>query len=619
MKKDDDDVRSGRSGSSGRPGGSGRPYGRQANSDGEDDDEGPEVHEQRQDYHNLHGQEDGGEHDHDDNTYNTSRASTRKRMTGPLPDDDSVPEDWVYNKEQGNWSHEEATGHAEDLDVSDLKNADGDSIMPGELQVRDDGLLLYHGKPVQGTDGSWVVQSKEGTLEDGSGRNIDVSITPDRRLVAHVVRGENEEEEQDTGDERYSGRHTRQDDSAPETRRMSEAERERFDRDFASLPSGIGLGTPDGTPCTLNEYSELVWNKRTVKHAGGRISWRRGERPRDAQGRRVVGVTEGGAAIVLNEHDDPIVLPVGVSGQALRSHDGREVVEPLGGRPQLRDGTKVLVGPDGRPVHTQEGIVAIEGEDGNAVGPDGDYIRSIDGRSPVSLSPEGTPRDHDGPMHVVVSPENTMYGALTPGTAVSGHDGRVITGPDSRPVTVAGDGRSIVGPDGNMTMGPSGAPVGVGNSGRPESPRGTPVNVYVTPQGRAVVEGLDLQGVGTGVRSSREMEREKEDQEAGYRTGVQNDALRQQVREVQNNLDDAHDHLDRALQDLEVERELSRSLKEKVDLLSRDFGAGTRYVHGVCVEGNAIQGCGGGQDVRGCAQMLRYQSFVAVARCVGCA
>eukprot|EP01059_Diplonema_ambulator_P005294 TRINITY_DN1503_c2_g1_i2.p1 TRINITY_DN1503_c2_g1~~TRINITY_DN1503_c2_g1_i2.p1 ORF type:complete len:558 (+),score=183.20 TRINITY_DN1503_c2_g1_i2:1102-2775(+) len=240
----------------------------------------------------------------------------------------------------------------------------------------------------------------------------------------------------------------------------------------------------------------------------------------------------------------------------------------------LEDGTVVVCGNDTRPIATPEGIVAIADRDGIVIGPDGKIVTGPDNSTPVTVSEQGTPIDRDGPVAILVRPDHTMDGCLPPGTPVCGHDGRIITGPSSDiPVTVGPDGRCIVGPDGRMVYGPDGYPVVVGASGRPETPDGQPLIVTVTPRGRAVVEGAGLQGQGLGHGQYSGAQSASSGGDQYGRAGGSLD--RQQARELNSKLDDANDQLERALQDLEVERDHSASLMEKIELLSRNFGEGT--------------------------------------------
>ena len=503
-------------------------------------------------------------------------SSTARRPSimsdGPRPQEADNPADWVFKGGDEGWVHD-PEAHAEDLPADELRSENGGVITTaaGQITVRQDGLLIGpDGRPVQGTDGSWVVQGEDGQFDDGSGNVIDINVSPEGGLQAYTVRREA----------------TAHDDGQP-----------------------VALGTPDGVPCQLHDDGNLTWQGKAITGPGNsNITWESGRRPVDNAGRQVVGVTEYGKAIVLNNHNDPVVLPVGQDGGVLTSVDGRQVVEPLGGRPQLEDGTPVVCGSDTRPVATTRGVVAYSSPDGTIVGPDGKEVVGPS-RSRVSLSEHGTPVDKDGPLSIVVQPNQvSMEGVLPPGTPVAGHDGKLIVGPSSgTPVTIGSDGKSLVGPDGRMAMGPDGHPVVVCSKGRPQTQEGQPVVISVDENGRAIAEGSDVQLVGASSGSAQERQREFEKQ-AAYQSGynannkqyssgrhdipssdnrlekaqaqhsIALDSYRQQLNETNARLEDAQAQLDRAINDLDIERELSQSLRDKVDMLCQGYGEGTTYV-----------------------------------------
>eukprot|EP01060_Flectonema_neradi_P010661 TRINITY_DN1774_c0_g1_i1.p1 TRINITY_DN1774_c0_g1~~TRINITY_DN1774_c0_g1_i1.p1 ORF type:complete len:1700 (+),score=411.86 TRINITY_DN1774_c0_g1_i1:52-5151(+) len=483
---------------------------------------------------------------------------------GPRPQEADNPADWVYKGAEEGWVHD-PEAHADDLPAEELRSENGDVITTaaGQITVRQDGLLIGpDGRPVQGTDGSWVVQGDDGQFDDGSGNIIDINVAPNGNLQAYTVRKET----------------NAQDEGNP-----------------------VALGTPDGVPCQLHEDGTLSWQGKSITGPGNSsITWESGRRPVDNAGRQVVGVTEYGKAIVLNAHNDPVVLPVGQDGGVLTSADGRHVIEPLGGRPQLEDGSPVVCGGDSRPVATTRGVVAYSAPNGTIVGPDGKEVVGPS-RSKVSLDNHGTPVDKDGPLSIVVQPnQESMEGVLPPGTPVAGHDGKVIVGPtSSTPVTIGTDGKSVVGPDGRMAMGPDGHPVVVSNKGRPQTQEGVPVTITVDENGRAIVEGSELRASTGGIAQERQREFEKQTGFSGnnknYSSGrhdipssdgralekaqaqhsIALDSYRQQLNETNARLEDAQAQLDRALADLDVERELSQSLRDKVDMLCQGFGEGT--------------------------------------------
>eukprot|EP01062_Namystynia_karyoxenos_P043975 TRINITY_DN3226_c0_g2_i2.p1 TRINITY_DN3226_c0_g2~~TRINITY_DN3226_c0_g2_i2.p1 ORF type:complete len:2497 (+),score=785.39 TRINITY_DN3226_c0_g2_i2:92-7582(+) len=244
-----------------------------------------------------------------------------------------------------------------------------------------------------------------------------------------------------------------------------------------TLPS-VSLGTHDGRPLLLNDSGELLRHGGKLCDAQGRpITWAgRGARPVDGDGRSVVGVTEDGVPILLARGDEPHVLPVGPGGRPLAAHGGRTVIEPLGGRPQLIDGTMVLCGPDGRPPCTDDGRVAIINRNRNLEGPDGQLIVGPDGRTPVTVDERGHPHDSRGPVEIRVTPDGRrMIAVIPPGTPVDQQVGarqragsRATTGGVARRpagASVGPDGRTVVGPEGSVLVGDDGRPLTVDASG----------------------------------------------------------------------------------------------------------------------------------------------------------
>eukprot|EP01063_Lacrimia_lanifica_P024452 TRINITY_DN32357_c0_g1_i1.p1 TRINITY_DN32357_c0_g1~~TRINITY_DN32357_c0_g1_i1.p1 ORF type:complete len:1690 (+),score=748.32 TRINITY_DN32357_c0_g1_i1:442-5070(+) len=549
-------------------------------------------------------------------------SSKKKNAPAPTPKEHhEVPhgyedkmEQWIYERLTDKWTYDETEEVSKELDIIDLCDADNDPIVPDRLQIRDDRLLVHDGRQVLGLDESWVVQCEDGSFKDNSGKNIDVRITDDGDIeVTELVDDEatedmldevsaprsrqrsersegagtegveDDEDVEDGGEQGVLSQKTSDLKSASYRSQNQPASRisnrsNNAPQSQAYAENAVALGTPDGQPCFADDKGVLSWNGAPISHGGGVITYRDGEgRPQDEEGREVVGVTDEGAAIVLGKNG-PTVLVVSSTGVPLQSHDNRQVVEPLGGRPQLEDGTVVVLDPTGRPVYNNEGYVAVGGEDNVVVGPDGGPVIGPDGNTPASVSLEGQPLDADGPLRVLALPDNTMVATLIPGTAVTGNDGRVLTGVTSPvPVTVGPDGYSLIGPDGKMVSGPDGMPVSVGAQGHPEAPPGEGVDIIVTPEGRAVVKDLN-QPVALGSRyGSSAMNAVPSDSgRQGANLLEQNNHLNAKVRELATSLEDAHDQLDRMRQDLEVEKELSGSLKAKVDILSKSYGEDTK-------------------------------------------
>eukprot|EP01062_Namystynia_karyoxenos_P043976 TRINITY_DN3226_c0_g2_i3.p1 TRINITY_DN3226_c0_g2~~TRINITY_DN3226_c0_g2_i3.p1 ORF type:complete len:2001 (+),score=577.42 TRINITY_DN3226_c0_g2_i3:125-6127(+) len=242
------------------------------------------------------------------------------------------------------------------------------------------------------------------------------------------------------------------------------------------LPS-VAVGTHDGRPLLVNEGGEVLRHGSKLTDATGRsVTWAgRGARPIDGNGRPVVGVTEDGVPIVLVRGDEPCVLPVGPGGRPLVAHDSRTVIEPLGGRPQLVDGTAVLCGADGRPLCTPDGKVAIVTKGGNVEGPDGNLVIGPDGRTPIHVDQRGLPTDSRGPVEVHITPDGqSMVGVIPPGITVDQQPGsrgrggsRSGGGIRVRPggAQVGADGRTVVGPDGAVLIGDDGMPLRVNADG----------------------------------------------------------------------------------------------------------------------------------------------------------
>jgi len=238
----------------------------------------------------------------------------------------------------------------------------------------------------------------------------------------------------------------------------------------ASNASGVGIGTPDGKPLEVGPGGELLFRGEALKGSdGAHIKWSPGERPSDSKGRKVVGVTDDGVPILISREGKPFVLLSGPGGQPLVSHDGREAIEPLGGRPQLEDGTPVICGRDGRPLSTPDGRVGTVTRSGKLEGPDGQYIRGPDGRTLLTMDEQGQAVDHRGVVDIQLSTDGTsMYGVVPPGTPVDQTLGRSRRATEERPPGcgyVGTDGTTVVGSDGKVLVGPDGHPVQVNVDG----------------------------------------------------------------------------------------------------------------------------------------------------------